>query len=316
LDCPVTFAADCIGDIAEAAAAKLKNGDILLLENTRFHAGEEKNDLGFAKAVAALGDIFVNDAFSAAHRAHATTEAIAHLLPAVAGRSMEAELSHLQKALERPTRPLMAVVGGAKVSTKIELLGNLARRVDVLFIGGAMANTFLAASGVEIGISLCERDHFETARDIMKAGTAAGAAMVLPSDVIVAKELKPNAPYRSTGIDGVAAYEMILDVGPKTVEGFAKRLQNVATLVWNGPLGAFETKPFDRATIAAAKQAARRTREGKLLSVAGGGETVAALNAAGVTGDFSYVSTAGGAFLEWLEGKTLPGVAALAKTKG
>jgi phosphoglycerate kinase len=315
LDRPVAFAEDCIGEKAETAIAKLKDGDIVLLENTRFHAGEERNDPSFAKSVASLGDIFVNDAFSAAHRAHATTEGIAHLLPAVAGRSMEAEVSHLQKVLERPTRPLMAVVGGAKVSTKIELLGNLVRSVDVLFIGGAMANTFLAASGSAIGKSLCEPDHFGTARDIMKAGTAAGAAVVLPTDVVVAREFKPNATNRNADIEGVAPDEFILDVGPKTVEGFAGRLQNVATLVWNGPLGAVETSPFDRATVAAAKEAARRTREGKLLSVAGGGDTVAALNTAGVTRDFSYVSTAGGAFLEWLEGKTLPGVKALANTR-
>lgn len=316
LDRPVAFADDCIGESAAAAAAKLKDGDILLLENTRFHPGEEKNDPGFTKSVAALGDIFVNDAFSACHRAHATTEGLAHLLPAIAGRAMETELAHLQKALEKPTRPLMAVIGGAKVSTKIELLANLVRRVDVLFVGGAMANTFLAASAVEIGKSLCERDHLQTANDIVKAGLAAGAAVVLPSDVVVAREFRPDAPHRSTGIDAVASDEMILDIGPKTIEGFAKRLQNVATLVWNGPLGAFETKPFDRATIVAAKEVAKRTREGKLLSVAGGGDTIAALNAAGVTEDFSYVSTAGGAFLEWLEGKTLPGVEALAKSKG
>jgi len=315
LDRPVAFAQDCVGEKAETAVARLKDGEVLLLENTRFHAGEEQNDSGFAKSVASLGDIFVNDAFSAAHRAHATTEGIAHFLPAVAGRSMEAELSHLQKALERPTRPVMAVVGGAKVSTKIELLGNLVRRVDVLFIGGAMANTFLAASGFGIGKSLYEPDHLQTARNIVQAGTAAGAAVVLPGDVVVAKEFKPNAAHRITDIKAIAPDEMILDLGPATVEGFAKRLQNVRTLVWNGPLGAFETPPFDRATVAAAREAARRTREGDLLSVAGGGDTVAALNAADVTGDFSYVSTAGGAFLEWLEGKTLPGVEALAKTK-
>jgi phosphoglycerate kinase len=314
LNQPVAFAKDCIGESAQAAVAKLKDGDVLLLENTRFHAGEEKNDPAFASAVAELGDIFVNDAFSAAHRAHATTEGIAHLLPAVAGRSMEAELSHLHKALDRPVRPLMAVIGGAKVSTKIELLGNLVHRVDVLFIGGAMANTFLAAAGNPVGKSLYEPDHLETARDILGKGLAAGAAVILPSDVVVAKEFKAGAPNRTVDLAAVEPDQMILDVGPKTVETFARRLQYVSTLVWNGPLGAFETEPFDRATLAAAKQAAKRTKEGKLLSVAGGGDTVAALNAAGVTEDFSYVSTAGGAFLEWLEGKTLPGVEALAKS--
>jgi phosphoglycerate kinase len=313
---PVGFAKDCIGESAQTAVAKLRDGDVLVLENTRFHAGEEKNDPTFAKAIAELGDIFVNDAFSAAHRAHATTEGIAHLLPAVAGRSMEAELSHLHKALDRPVRPLMAVIGGAKVSTKIELLGNLVRRVDVLLIGGAMANTFLAAGGNPIGKSLYEPDHLETANKILNKALAAGAAVILPCDVVVAEEFTAVAPNRTVELAAVEPDEMILDVGPKTVEAFAKRLQYVSTLVWNGPLGAFETKPFDRATLAAARQAARRTTEGKLLSVAGGGDTVAALNAAGVTEDFSYVSTAGGAFLEWIEGKTLPGVEALAKAKG
>ena len=314
--CGVGFADDCIGNTADAAIARMKDGDVLLLENTRFHAGEEKNDPEFAKAIAGLGDIFVNDAFSAAHRAHATTEALAHLLPCAAGRSMQAELSHLDKALGSPARPLMAVVGGAKVSTKIELLSNLISRVDVLLIGGGMANTFLAADGVEVGKSLCERDHLQTARRIREEASRAGAALVLPRDLVVAREFKADAPHRTVGTDNVGADEMILDVGPKSVADFTARLKYVATLIWNGPLGAFETPPFERATIAAAKEAAKRTREGKLLSVAGGGDTVAALNMAGVADDFSYVSTAGGAFLEWLEGKELPGVKALEQRKG
>jgi phosphoglycerate kinase len=313
---PVAFADDCIGGVAEKAVAALKKGDVVLLENTRFHAGEEKNDLEFAKAVSKLGDLFVNDAFSAAHRAHATTEGLAHLLPAAVGRAMEAELSHLHAALDRPTRPLIAVVGGAKVSTKIALLGNLVKRVDVLVIGGAMANTFLAAQGLEVGKSLCERDQLDTAREILKTAQDAGAAVLLPLDAVVAKEFKANAPHRTVGVTGVAADEMILDVGPATVEAFAIRLQYVSTLVWNGPFGAFETPPFDRGTVAAAKAVAARTRAGKLRSVAGGGDTVAALAHAGVADDFSYVSTAGGAFLEWLEGQELPGVAALVQSKG
>ncbi len=308
---PVAFAEDCSGETAQSAVAKLDDGAVLLLENTRFHPGEEKNDPVFAKSVAALGDIFVNDAFSAAHRAHATTEGLAHLLPAAAGRAMEAELSHLHKALDKPVRPVMAVVGGAKVSTKIALLANLVKRVDVLVIGGAMANTFLAAEGLEVGKSLCERDQIQTARDILHSATAAGAAVVLPSDVVVAKEFRPHASHRTADVSDVAPDEMILDVGPQSVEGFAKRLENVGTLVWNGPFGAFETPPFDQATVAAAQCVAKRSRAGKLLSVAGGGDTVAALNHAGVADDFSYVSTAGGAFLEWLEGKELPGVKAL-----
>jgi phosphoglycerate kinase len=312
---PVAFAEDCTGEKAQCAVALLRDGDVLLLENTRFHAGEEMNDPSFAKAVASLGDVFVNDAFSTAHRAHATTEALAHLLPAVAGRAMEAELSHLHKALDHPVRPVMAVVGGAKVSTKIALLGHLVKRVDVLVIGGGMANTFLAAQGYEVGKSLCERDHLETAREILRAALAEGVAIVLPTDAVAAKEFKPNAAHRTTGVESIAADEMILDVGPSTIGDFAKRLQYSNTLVWNGPFGAFETQPFDRGTAAAARHVAERTAEGKLLSVAGGGDTVAALNQAGVTDQFSYVSTAGGAFLEWLEGQDLPGVAALAQSK-
>ncbi len=313
---PVAFADDWVGEKAEQAVAALKDGDVLLFENMRFDAGEEKNDSEFAKAIAKLGDIFVNDAFSAAHRAHATTEGLARLLPAAAGRAMEAELHHLHAALDRPTRPLIAVVGGAKVSTKIALLGNLVKRVDVLVIGGAMANTFLAAQGIEVGKSLCERDQLETAREILKKAEDAGAAILLPLDAVVAKEFKANAAHRTVPVGEVAVDEMILDVGPATVEAFAARLKYAMTLVWNGPFGAFETPPFDRGTVAAAKAVAARTREGKLLSVAGGGDTVAALAHAGVAGDFSYVSTAGGAFLEWLEGQELPGVAALVQSKG
>lgn len=313
---PVAFADDCVGEPAQEAAARLRNGDVLLLENVRFHAGEEANDPDFAKAVAALGDVFVNDAFSAAHRAHATTEGVAHLLPSVAGRAMQAELEHLGRALNHPDRPLMAVVGGAKISTKIALLGNLVKQVDVLVVVGAMANTFLAAQGCEVGQSLCEHDELETAREILRTAIARGAAVVLPADVVVAKEFKPHADCRVASARDVAAGEMILDVGPQSVEEFAKRLNYIRTLVWNGPFGAFETPPFERGTVAAAKEAAGRTKAGQLLSVAGGGDTVAALNMAGVADEFTYVSTAGGAFLEWLEGCELPGVAALEKQEG
>lgn len=313
---PVAFADDCIGDSAKEAVAKLKDGDVLLLENTRFHAGEEANDPEFAKAVASLGDIFVNDAFSAAHRAHATTEGLAHFLPSVAGRAMQAELEHLHRALDRPERPVMAVVGGAKISTKIALLANLLKRVDVLVIAGAMANTFLAAQGCEVGKSLCEHDQIETAKEIMHTAVARGAAVVLPVDVVVAKEFKANAERRVVAVKEVAADEMILDVGPQSIEEFAKRLAFCRTLVWNGPFGAFETPPFERGTIEAARLAAARTQSGRLLSVAGGGDTVAALNLAGAAEKFTYVSTAGGAFLEWLEGRELPGVAALEKQEG
>jgi phosphoglycerate kinase len=310
---PVAFAGDCVGDVAKAAVAKLKDGDVLLLENTRFHAGEEANDADFAKQVAALGDIFVNDAFSAAHRAHATTEAIAHLMPAAAGRSMEQELVHLDKALGDPERPVMAVIGGAKVSTKIELLENLVSKVDVLVIGGAMANTFLAAENREVGKSLVERDHIETAQRVIALATDAGAVIILPVDVVVALEFKAHAHHHTVDVDSVGRTEMILDVGRKSVEEFKRRLAVTRTLVWNGPLGAFETRPFDHGTVMAAKAVAEATKAGDLLSVAGGGDTVAALNHAGVADDFTYVSTAGGAFLEWLEGKELPGVAALMK---
>lgn len=313
---PVAFADDCVGEVAKAAAAKLKDGEVLLLENTRFHAGEEKNDPGFAKQIAELGDIFVNDAFSAAHRAHATTEGLAHLLPSAAGRSMEQELVHLDKALGQPERPVMAVVGGAKVSTKIALLENLLTKVDYLVIGGAMANTFFAAEGRQVGKSLCERDQIETALRIVHKATETGCVLLLPADVVVAKEFKAHAHHRTVEIGHVHPDEIILDAGHKTVAEFANRLAATRTLVWNGPLGAFETKPFDHGTVAAAKLVAQATKAGDLLSVAGGGDTVAALNHAGVADDFTYVSTAGGAFLEWLEGQELPGVAALVASKG
>ena len=307
----VAFADDCIGPVAEAAVAALKDGEVLLLENTRFHAGEEKNDPALSAALAKLGDIFVNDAFSAAHRAHASTDGVARLLPNAAGRSMQAELTHLEKALSHPERPVMAIVGGAKVSTKIDLLENLVGRVQTLVIGGAMANTFLAAQGIKVGKSLYEPDHLETARKIMAAAQKNGAVILLPTDVVVAKEFKANAAHRTVPVRDIADDEMALDVGPDSIKAFQVRLAETKTLVWNGPFGAFETVPFDAGTVAAAQSVAAATRAGKLLSVAGGGDTVAALAHAGVEQDFTYVSTAGGAFLEWLEGKTLPGVDAL-----
>jgi phosphoglycerate kinase len=311
LGVPVRFAADCIGPVAADAVTALPAREVLLLENTRFHAGEEENDPAFAAALAALGDVYVNDAFSAAHRAHASTEGLARLLPACAGRLMEEELSALERALGRPERPLVAVVGGAKVSTKIELLGNLVGRVDQLVIGGGMANTFLAAQGFETGRSLCEREMLQTARGIMARAAESSCRLILPEDVVVAVELRAGAAAKTVAVEDCPADMMILDAGPETVARIAAALEAARTLVWNGPLGAFEIAPFDAATTAAALKAAELTRAGRLLSVAGGGDTVAALNAAGVAGDFSYVSTAGGAFLEWLEGKTLPGVAAL-----
>jgi phosphoglycerate kinase len=307
----VAFAEDCIGPKAQEAAAALKDGEVLLLENTRFHKGEEENDPAMAKALAGLGDIFVNDAFSAAHRAHASTEGVARLLPNAAGRSMQAELEHLEKALGNPQRPLMAVVGGAKVSTKIALLENLVKRVETLVIGGAMANTFLAAEGIAVGKSLYEPDHLETARKVIRLANDSGAVILLPSDLVVAKEFKAGAAHRTVPAREIGADEMALDVGPESIKAFENRLLTTRTLVWNGPFGAFETAPFDQGTVAAAQKVAGLTRAGKLLSVAGGGDTVAALAHAGVEGDFTYVSTAGGAFLEWLEGKELPGVEAL-----
>ncbi|HEY2033272.1 MAG TPA: phosphoglycerate kinase [Rhizomicrobium sp.] len=313
---PVAFASDCVGDVAKDAVAKLKDGDIVLLENTRFHKGEEANDPEFAKEVASLGDVFVNDAFSAAHRAHATTTGLAYLLPSAAGRSMQAELEHLDKALGHPTHPVMAVVGGAKVSTKLDLLQNLIGKVDYLVIGGAMANTFFVAEGRQIGKSLAERDMVDTALAIVHKASETGCVLILPTDVVVAKEFKANAEHRTVEIGQVHADEMILDVGPASIEEFKNRLKVTKTVVWNGPLGAFEIPPFDRATVAAAKAVAAETKAGNLISVAGGGDTVAALNHAGVASEFTYISTAGGAFLEWLEGKTLPGVEALTHSKG
>jgi phosphoglycerate kinase len=308
---PVAFARDCIGKAAADAIATLQNGAVLLLENTRFHAGEENNDADFAAALAALGDLYVNDAFSAAHRAHASTLGLARLLPAFAGRAMQGELNALDKVLANPEKPLLAIIGGAKVSTKIDLLANLVQRVDALVIGGAMANTFLAAKGAQIGKSLHEADLAGAARQIMIQAAAARTAIVLPSDAVIATALEPGAASETVTLDKVPADAMILDVGEETVKIINAWIDNAATLVWNGPLGAFEVPPFDRGTIAAARHAAARTMAGRLLSVAGGGDTVAALNHAGIADDFSYVSTAGGAFLEWLEGKTLPGVDAL-----
>ena len=307
----VVFAADCVGPVAEAAIEAAAPGEVVLLENTRFHAGEENNDPAFAAQLAALGDIFVNDAFSAAHRAHASTEALARLLPAAAGRLMEAELKALEAALGTPLRPVVAVVGGAKVSTKLELLGNLVTRVDHLVIGGGMANTFLVAQGIEVGKSLAERDMAPTALEILAKARTAGCTIHLPVDVVVAGEFKAGAASKVVAAGACPADQMILDAGPETVAELTKVFQACKTLIWNGPLGAFEITPFDVATTAAARVAASLTRAGKLVSVAGGGDTVSALNHAGVAGDFTFITTAGGAFLEWMEGKELPGVAAL-----
>jgi phosphoglycerate kinase len=308
---PVAWADDCIGPDAEAVVSGLKDGDIALLENVRFHPEEEKNDAEFAKALAALGDLYVNDAFSTAHRAHASTEGLAHLVPAAAGRLMQAELEALSKALGSPERPVAAVVGGAKVSTKLELLGNLVSRVDYLIIGGGMANTFLFAQGVQVGKSLCEKEMADTARSILDKAKAANCRIVLPVDVVVASQFVENAPNTVVPTNAVPEGEMILDAGPASAAAIIECLGGCKTLVWNGPLGAFEISPFDMATNAVAQAAAALTKQGKLLTVAGGGDTVSALAKAGVDDMFSYVSTAGGAFLEWLEGKTLPGVAAL-----
>jgi phosphoglycerate kinase len=310
---PVHFAPDCAGPAAEAVVAKLQPGEVALMENLRFHRGEEANDEDLARRLARLGDIYVNDAFSAAHRAHASIAALAGLLPAYAGRLMQAELEALGKALENPQRPVVAVVGGAKVSTKLELLGNLSKRVNKLVIGGGMANTFLFAQGVEVGKSLCERDLADTARDIVATAKQNGCEIVLPVDAAVVKEFKAHAPHQIVPVDKVPADSMILDIGPVTVEQLTALFAGCRTVVWNGPVGAFELEPFDQGTNAVAKAVAKLTTQGKLLSVAGGGDTVAALAHAGVLEQFSYVSTAGGAFLEWLEGKELPGVTALEK---
>ncbi len=312
---PVAFADDCVGPLAAEAAAALADGDILLLENLRFHPGEETNDRAFAVRLAALGDIYVGDAFSCAHRAHASTEGVARLMRAVAGRLMQSELEALAEALEAPRRPLAALVGGAKVSTKLGVLGHLVEMVDVLIIGGGMANTFLNARGAAVGRSLCEHEMADRALAIMAAARQAGCDIVLPVDAVVAGEAVPGAAARTVPVDRVAESEMILDLGPATVCEVEARLEASATLVWNGPLGVFEVPPFDAATNRVAQAAARLTREGRLFSVAGGGDTMAALGHAGVVDDFSYVSTAGGAFLEWLEGRTLPGVAVLGKSR-
>jgi len=307
----IQFADDCIGAPAQKAIAAMKDGDILLLENTRFHAGEEKNDPEFVKELAANGDAFVNDAFSAAHRAHASTEGLAHILPAYAGRAMQAELEALEKGLGHPKHPVIALVGGAKVSTKIDLLNNLITKVDALVIGGGMANTFLAAKGLSVGKSLCEHDLADTARKIMEKADKGNCTIILPTDAVVAKEFAANVPTEHYSVDSIPADGMILDVGERSVERINAAIDEAATLVWNGPLGAFEIPPFDKGTVAVAKKAAERTKAHKLISVAGGGDTVSALNHAGVAQDFTYLSTAGGAFLEWMEGKPLPGVLAL-----
>jgi phosphoglycerate kinase len=308
---PVAFADDCIGPEAESAVKALKAGEVLLLENLRFHKEEEKNDKGFVDQLAALGDIYVNDAFSAAHRAHASTEGVAHRLPALAGRLMQEELEALNKALGHPKRPVVAIVGGAKVSTKLDLLGNLVGKVDKLIIGGGMANTFLLAQGIKVGKSLAEKDSAKTALEILEKAKAAKCDVLLPVDAVVAGEFKAGAPHEVVQVHACPDDKMILDVGPKSVAVYEEHVKGCATVVWNGPLGAFELTPFDQGTVALAKTVADLTTQGTLLSVAGGGDTVAALAAAGVEGKFSYVSTAGGAFLEWMEGKTLPGVAAL-----
>jgi phosphoglycerate kinase len=308
---PIAFAGNCIGELAEKAVLALRDGEVLCLENTRFHKAEEKNGEAFIAALARLGDAYVNDAFSAAHRAHASTEGLARALPAYAGRTMEAELNALNAALGTPKRPVMAIVGGAKVSTKLDLLGNLVTKVDCLVIGGGMANTFLAARGVHVGKSLCEHDLAETAREIEKKAKAAGCEILLPSDGLLAREFRANPPHRAASVTDVAADEMILDAGPTSSRAISEKLASMKTLVWNGPLGAFELAPFDTATVDVARRAAALAKSGSLVAVAGGGDTVAALNHAGVADDMTYVSTAGGAFLEWMEGKELPGVKAL-----
>jgi phosphoglycerate kinase len=311
LGAPVGFAADCVGEVAQAAVAAMAPGDVLLLENTRFHGGEQKNDPALAHAMADLGDIFVLDAFSSAHRAHASTVGIAKFLPAFAGRAMQRELEHLEKALGKPEHPVLAVVGGAKVSSKIDLLQNLVAKVDMLCIGGGMANTFLHALGKPVGASLCEKDLADTARAIMTSAVRHDCEILLPIDVVVATEFAANAPHQSVGLDEVCEKDMILDAGPASVAALNAAMDRAKTVIWNGPLGAFELTPFDAATKAAARHCAQLTRQGKLVSVAGGGDTVSALNQAGAADGFTFISTAGGAFLEWMEGKALPGVEAL-----
>ncbi|PHS23039.1 MAG: phosphoglycerate kinase [Robiginitomaculum sp.] len=311
LGASVGFAADCVGDAAQAAVAAMAPGDVLLLENTRFHSGETTNDPTLARAMADLGDLFVLDAFSSAHRAHASTVGIAQYLPAFAGRAMQRELEHLEKALGKPQHPVLAVVGGAKVSSKIDLLQNLVARVDILCIGGGMANTFLHALGKPVGASLCEKDLADTAGTIMTSAVRNDCEILLPVDVVVAQEFVANAAHQTVGLDHVGEKDMILDAGPASVAALNAAMDRAKTVIWNGPLGAFELPPFDAATRAAARHCAQLTRAGKLVSVAGGGDTVSALNQAGVSNDFTFISTAGGAFLEWMEGKALPGVEAL-----
>ncbi|MFZ4122549.1 MAG: phosphoglycerate kinase [Caulobacterales bacterium] len=313
LETPVAFGEDCIGDMAASAIAALPAGGVILLENTRFHSGEETNDPALAQAMAALGDFYVNDAFSAAHRAHASTEGLARLLPGFAGRSMERELDALDSALGNARRPVLGIVGGSKVSTKIELLKNLVGKLDKLAIGGGMANTFLAAQGWEVGASMYEKDLAETAREIMKLAGQRKCELLLPIDTIVAEKLDARAPAFVRGLGDIDDDERILDAGPETIARLTRAMDESNTLIWNGPLGVFETPPFDHGTIAAARHAAARAKNGKLIAVAGGGDTVAALNHAGVYDDFTFVSTAGGAFLEWMEGKPLPGVEALTR---
>jgi phosphoglycerate kinase len=312
---PVSFAHDCIGPVAKGAIAAMSPGDVLLLENLRYHAGEEKNDPHFAKHLAELGDLYVDDAFSAAHRAHASTEGVARLLPSYAGESMRTELEALDKALGHPERPVMAIVGGSKVSTKLDLLRHLVTKLDKLAIGGGMANTFLYAQGHEVGASFCEKDLAETAREIIRLAGRNSCKLFLPLDIVVAEKLAPGAPARVRGLGEVDEDERILDAGPETIERLCRAIANSKTLIWNGPLGVFEMPPFDKGTVEAARFAAERVRDGHLVAVAGGGDTVAALHAAGVASDFTFVSTAGGAFLEWMEGKELPGVAALKAEK-
>jgi phosphoglycerate kinase len=308
---PIKFVGDCIGDEAERAVAAMRSGEIICLENTRFYPGEEKNDPAFVAALAKLGDLFVNDAFSVSHRAHASTEGLSHLLPAFAGRTLQAELEAFEKVLDKPGRPLVAIVGGAKISTKLDLLSNLLAKVDVLIIGGAMANTFLMAQGKKIGRSLVERDLLDTAQKIMDQARANNREILLPADAVVAEKFEANAPSRVVDVDHIGDADMMLDIGPKSVEQIVSVLARARTLVWNGPFGAFEMEPFDNGTVEVAEAAAELTQAGKLVTVAGGGDTVAALNVAGVVDHFTYVSTAGGAFLEWLEGKALPGVEVL-----
>ena len=308
---PIRFVDDCVGEKAEQAVAAMKPGDILCLENTRFYPGEEKNDPAFVAQLARLGDLFVNDAFSVSHRAHASTEGLSHLLPAYAGRTLQAELEAFEKVLDKPARPVVAIVGGAKISTKLDLLSNLLAKVDVLIIGGAMANTFLMAQGKQVGRSLVERDLLDTAQKIMDQAKAAKREIVLPVDAVVAEKFEANAPSRVVDVDHIGPADMMLDIGPRSVEQVISVLARAKTLVWNGPFGAFEMEPFDNGTVEVAEAAAELNDNGKLVTVAGGGDTVAALNVAGVVDRFTYVSTAGGAFLEWLEGKPLPGVEVL-----